>query len=93
MLRRPSVPLGTRPGEGCSRTATGDRDRAGGAGVRHPTSGKSFTPEQQRWLDHIREHLVENLSIDRNDFDAILVLADAGGWGRRTRRSAADWRN
>ena len=40
-------------------------------------------PDQQ-WLDRIREHLVQNLSIDREDFDTIPVLHRLGRW------SAAD---
>ena len=42
--------------------------------------GKTFTDEQQQWLDRIRAHLTENLSIDRDDFDEAPVLARAGGW-------------
>jgi type I restriction enzyme R subunit len=45
------------------------------------TSGKAFTPEQQKWLDRIREHLRANLSIDQDDFEVIPIFADAGGWG------------
>ena len=33
----------------------------------------------------IRQHLVENLTIDRDDFEVIPILADAGGWGRANR--------
>ena len=33
------------------------------------TAGKQFSDEQQKWLDRIRDHLVENLSIDRDDFE------------------------
>ena len=36
-----------------------------------------FTPEQQRWLDRIREHMRTNLSIDREDFDRIAADAKA----------------
>jgi type I restriction enzyme R subunit len=39
-----------------------------------------FTPAQQAWLDRIRQHLVENLSIDRDDFDDLPVFARFGGW-------------
>ena len=46
------------------------------------TAGRTFTAEQEKWLDRIRAHLTENLSIDREDFDSIPVLYDAGGWGR-----------
>jgi type I restriction enzyme R subunit len=31
-------------------------------------AGKTFTPEQERWLGLIRNHLVENLAVDREDF-------------------------
>ncbi len=48
---------------------------------RRLTAGRDFTAPQQRWLDYIREHLVQNLSIDRADFDLVPVLADRGGWG------------
>ncbi len=44
------------------------------------TSGKTFTADQQKWLDRIREHLRENLSIDKEDFELVPVLSDAGGW-------------
>lgn len=44
--------------------------------------GKTFTPEQQQWLDRIRASLVENLSIDRDDFDVLPTLEGAGGWGK-----------
>lgn len=30
----------------------------------------------------IRAHLIENLSIDQEDFEAIPILANAGGWKR-----------
>jgi type I restriction enzyme R subunit len=46
------------------------------------TVGHEFTPEQQKWLDRIRAHLVRNLSISRDDFDDIQVLSRPGGWAR-----------
>ena len=49
------------------------------------TAGKTFTAEQAKWLDRIRAHLVENLSIDRDDFDDAPVLpTPAAGAGDRT---------
>ncbi len=42
--------------------------------------GGKFTEGQQKWLDRIRAHLIENLSIDRRDFDEAPVLARYGGW-------------
>jgi type I restriction enzyme R subunit len=49
----------------------------------------SFTPEQQQWLDRIRIHMIENLSIDREDFDLIPVFSREGGWAA-ARRVFAD---
>ena len=49
------------------------------------TSGKRFTEAQSEWLARIREHLVQNLSIDREDFDTIPVLSRFGGWGAANR--------
>ncbi|MCI0459126.1 MAG: DEAD/DEAH box helicase family protein [Gemmataceae bacterium] len=49
------------------------------------TAGRTFTPEQQQWLDRIRQHLVANLSIDREDFEGMPILHDAGGWGKANR--------
>jgi type I restriction enzyme R subunit len=49
------------------------------------TSGKPFTPEQIQWLDRIEAHLVENLTIGEEDFNAMPVLSLAGGWGRANR--------
>ena len=46
------------------------------------TAGRDLTAEQSSWLDRIQLHLVQNLSIDREDFDARAVLSDHGGWGR-----------
>ncbi|HEY1684390.1 MAG TPA: DEAD/DEAH box helicase family protein [Tepidisphaeraceae bacterium] len=44
------------------------------------TAGKIFTAAQQQWLGRIRAHLIENLSIDRDDFDVAPVLERSGGW-------------
>lgn len=47
--------------------------------------GRAFTAEQVAWLDKVREHMIANLSIDRNDFDALPIFADRGGWGKANR--------
>ncbi|MGD0567038.1 MAG: type I restriction-modification enzyme R subunit C-terminal domain-containing protein [Candidatus Sulfotelmatobacter sp.] len=49
------------------------------------TTGKPFTPEQIQWLDRIEAHLVENLTIEQEDFEAVPVFNLAGGWGRANR--------
>jgi type I restriction enzyme R subunit len=49
------------------------------------TAGRSFTKAQRAWLDRIREHLVLNLSIDREDFENAPNLYDPGGWAPANR--------
>jgi type I restriction enzyme R subunit len=46
------------------------------------TAGKQFTDEQQKWLERISEHLIANLSIDKEDFEVVPVFTRFGGWGR-----------
>ncbi len=43
-------------------------------------AGRSFTTEQQKWLERIRAHLAVSLSIDKDDFEIVPLLLDAGGW-------------
>ena len=49
------------------------------------SAGRHLTEEQTKWMEYIRQHLVQNLSIEPGDFDIIPVLADRGGWGRANR--------
>ncbi|MBE7465519.1 MAG: DEAD/DEAH box helicase family protein [Planctomycetes bacterium] len=43
------------------------------------TAGQVLTEVQRQWMDRIREHLIENLSIDQGDF-ALPVFEREGGW-------------
>ncbi len=45
-------------------------------------AGVSLNEEQQNWLEYIRNHLIENLTIDLNDFDTLPVFERHGGRGR-----------
>jgi type I restriction enzyme, R subunit len=49
------------------------------------TGGRGFTAEQTQWLERIREHLIENLSVDQSDFDALPIFTRYGGWARADR--------
>jgi type I restriction enzyme R subunit len=49
------------------------------------TKGQIFTEEQQKWLQRIRTHLQQDLSIDKTDFEEQPTFADYGGWGRAAR--------
>ncbi|HYR88441.1 MAG TPA: type I restriction-modification enzyme R subunit C-terminal domain-containing protein [Terriglobia bacterium] len=46
------------------------------------TASKTFTEEQQKWLERIRAHIRETLSIDEEDFTTFPIFERAGGWGR-----------
>lgn len=43
------------------------------------TDGKEFTYEQHEWISLIQEHLVQNLSIDEEDFEYIPAFERKGG--------------
>jgi type I restriction enzyme, R subunit len=49
------------------------------------TAGRQLTGDQAKWIEHIRRHLIANLSIDHEDFDNVPVLLNRGGWGRANR--------
>ncbi len=44
------------------------------------TAGRDLSLDQRQWLDRIQSHLIENLSIDRRDFEEMPVFERAGGW-------------
>ncbi len=46
---------------------------------------RPLTDDQKKWLEYIRQHLVQNLTIDREDFAVVPVLASRGGWGKANR--------
>jgi len=43
------------------------------------TAGVVLTDEQQKWLEYIRSHLIENLTINLEDFDTLPVFERHGG--------------
>src|SRR5207237_9895912 len=49
------------------------------------TLRRKLTDEQSKWMDYITQHLIANLSIDKDDFENVPVLANRGGWGRANR--------
>lgn len=55
------------------------------AAVAAVTAERQLTADQEKWLEYIRIHLVENLTIDRDDFDEVPVLANRGGWRKADR--------
>ncbi len=46
------------------------------------TAGKTFTREQMKWLGFIKEHLIQNLTIEMNDFEFAPLFERNGGLGK-----------
>ncbi len=44
-------------------------------------AGATFTPEQRRWIDAIKDHIATSLAIDRDDLDEV-PFNQIGGLGR-----------
>ncbi len=45
-------------------------------------SSKALTDEQSAWIQYIKEHLIQNLTLDKEDFEYSPILERHGGWGR-----------
>ncbi len=45
-------------------------------------SGRIFTAEQLKWLDYIREHLKQNMTISIDDLKALPVFDNRGGFSK-----------
>jgi type I restriction enzyme R subunit len=58
------------------------------AALERVTDGRAFSADQQLWLDRIRGHLIENLSIEKEDFDMFPIFERAGGWARAVKAFA-----
>lgn len=44
-----------------------------------------FTPQQEKWLELIHKHLIENLSIGQEDFNLVVIQNAGGTWSRVNR--------
>jgi type I restriction enzyme R subunit len=42
-------------------------------------AGKQLTPEQEQWLEYIKEHLKQNMTLDAEDLNELPVFTDRGG--------------
>ncbi|MCX6255854.1 MAG: hypothetical protein NTV31_15470 [Bacteroidia bacterium] len=46
------------------------------------TSGIKLSSEQGKWMEYIKEHLKQNMTLDENDFKELPVFTDRGGFTR-----------
>ncbi len=52
---------------------------------------RAFTEDQEKWMALIRMHLIENLLLEKNDFDLLPIFAREGAsWGKLNRVFAGD---
>lgn len=55
--------------------------------------GKSLTQEQLQWLGYIREHLIQNLSIEMDDFEYAPIFERSGGKSKANKVFAGKLQN
>lgn len=55
------------------------------------TDGKQFTDEQLEWLGYIKQHLIQNLSIDLDDFEYVPIFELHGGKGKANKVFGGDF--
>ncbi len=61
--------------------------------IRKILAGKTLTGEQQAWIGYIKEHLIQNLTLDKEHFEYSPILERHGGWGRFRKLFATDAEN
>jgi type I restriction enzyme R subunit len=44
--------------------------------------GKTLSIEQSEWIQYIKEHLIQNLTLDKEDFEYSPIFERHGGWGK-----------
>ena len=57
------------------------QERFAGWSLQQEQAGRSFTPEQQRWLEDIRDHVAASMGISTDDFD-YMPFTERGGIGK-----------
>ena len=59
--------------------------------IQKVTSGKQLNEEQQKWMEYIKEHLKQNMTLDEDDLRELPVFADRGGLSRFKKIFADDY--
>jgi type I restriction enzyme R subunit len=47
--------------------------------IQKVTAGKNLNEDQQKWMEYIKEHLKQNLTLDEEDLKELPVFTDRGG--------------
>lgn len=56
------------------------------------TAGKNLNEDQQKWMNYIREHLKQNMTLDEDDLKELPVFTDRGGLSRFKSIFAEDYK-
>ncbi len=57
------------------------------------TEGKALNDEQQKWMEYIKEHLKQNMTLGEEDFNEVPVLSDRGGLSKFKKVFADEYNN
>lgn len=55
------------------------------------TTGKKLNEDQQKWMEYIKEHLKQNMTIDEDDFSIVPALSDRGGLSKFKKVFTSDY--
>jgi type I restriction enzyme, R subunit len=61
--------------------------------VKKVVAGKQLNDEQQKWMEYIKEHLKQNMTIDEDDLNELPVFVDRGGLSKFKRVFESDYQN
>ncbi len=59
--------------------------------IQKVTTGKKLNDEQQKWMEYIKEHLKQNMTLDEVDLQELPVFADRGGLNKFKKVFADDY--
>lgn len=59
--------------------------------IQKVTAGKKLNEEQQKWMEYIKEHLKQNMTLDKDDLQELPVFADRGGLSKFKKVFADDY--
>lgn len=54
-------------------------------------AGKTLSDEQHKWMEYIKEHLKQNMTLDEQDFSIVPALSDRGGLNKFKKVFAEDY--
>jgi type I restriction enzyme R subunit len=61
--------------------------------IQKVTYGKQLNDEQQKWMEYIKEHLKQNMTLDETDLKELPVFTDRGGFTKFKKVFAHNYKN